>query len=284
MEHVTRTLWFSALQSAMVRGATYQWKQYTTLNEKFSTNSMIYPAAPLYPTLGYIALGRGGLAMETGADGEQYPVILQHKSTDAALFNHMPFSLRTLDNDLTADRRTRYALRQQVEYNGVAYWAYWLKRVNFATANTDLFLKQTLDDGTSTVTDVVPDESNLNPVPVDLSDSGTNLLAGYSVISSTIIQLPLDDFDIAEIRAASQIITQRADRAIVSEIALCTGADKVVNVSSGTGTFAFTEAVGVQIASFVQAMYPLDYINEGLTDNLELGISEPLFQLEGVNA
>ncbi|BAS04891.1 hypothetical protein [Ralstonia phage RSF1] len=284
MEHVTRTLWFSALQSAMVRGAAYKWLRYTTLNEKFNVLPQQYPGAGAYTKLGYIALGRGGLGMSTGADGQTYPTILQHKSNDGALFNHMPFSLRLLDNDLPAERRSRYALRQQVEYNGTPYWAYWLKRVDFSQADTDLFLKQTLDDGSSTVTDVVPDESTLNPTPTDLTESGTNLLAGYSVLASTIISLPLDDFDISEIRAASQIITQRADRAIVSELALCTGADQVIQAQSQTGTFPFTEAVGVQIASFVQAMYPLDYINQSLADNLELGISEPLFQLEGVNA
>lgn len=284
MEHVTRTLWFSALQSAMVRGAAYKWLKYTTLNEKFNVLAQQYPGSQAYPKLGYIALGRGGLGMETGTDGQTYPKIFQHKSNDGALFNHMPFSLRLLDNDLPAEYRARYALRQQVEYNGTPYWAYWIKRVDFSQADTDLFLKQTLDDGTTNVQAVVPDESTLNPVPTDLTESGTNLLAGYSVLASTIISLPLDTFDIAEIRAASQIITQRADRAIVSELALCTGADNVIQAPSQTGTFPFTEAVGVQVATFVQAMYALDYINDNLTDNLELGISEPLFQLEGVNA
>lgn len=284
MEHVTRTLWFSALQSAMVRGAAYKWLKYTTLNEKFNTLAQQYPGSGVYPKLGYIALGRGGLGMATGADGSTYPKILQHKSNDGALFNHMPFSLRLLDNDLPAQYRARYALRQQVEYNGTPYWAYWIKRVDFSQADTDLFLKQTLDDGTSTVSDVVPDESTLNPTPTDLTESGTNLLAGYSVLASTIIGLPLDSFDINEIRNASQIITQQSGRAIVSELALCTGADTVIQAQSQTGTFPFTEAIGVQVATFVQAMYPLDYINESLTDNLELGISEPLFQLEGVNA
>jgi hypothetical protein len=284
MEHVTRTLWFSDLQSAMVRGAAYKWLKYTTLNEKFNVLPLQYPGGTSYTKLGYIALGRGGLGMATGADGSQYPKLFQHQSTDSACFNHMPFSLRLLNNDLPAEYRARYALRQQVEYNGNAYWAYWLKRVDFTQADTNLFLKQVLADGTVTTTNVVPDQSNLNPTPVDLTESGANLLAGYSVVASTIISLPLDDFDISEIRAASQIITQASGRAFVSELALCTGADQVIQAQSQTGTFPFTEAVGVQVATFVQAMYPLDYINESLTDNLELGISEPLFQLEGVNA
>jgi hypothetical protein len=283
MEHVTRTAYFSALQSAMVRGGAYQWLQYTTLNEKFGVMPGEYPPAGVYPTLGYIAIGRGGLDMNTGADGQVYPDVLQHKSTDAALFNHMPFSLRLPDDDLPADRRNRYAMRVQKTFNGLTYWAYYLKRVDFTQAATDLFIKQVLDSGDTTVTDFVPDESNLNPTPVDMSDAGTNLLAGYSVIASTIITLPLDDFDIAEIRAASQIITQATGRAIVSELALCTGASKQINAPTQTGTFPFLEAVGVQVATFVQSLYPLDYINTSLNDQLELGISEPLFRLEGQN-
>lgn len=283
MEHVTRSAYFSKLQSAMVRGAAYQWLQYSTLNEKFNVLSGEYPPAGVNPVLSYIALGRGGLKMGQGADGQPNLEILQHKSTDAALFEHMPFSLRLLDDDLPAERRARYAMRVQKEYNGNAYWAYYLKRVDFSQADTDLFLKHVLPDGSTTVNEFVPDESNLNPVPVDMSDSGTNLLAGYSVIASTIINLPLDAFDIAEIRNASQIIKQATGKATVSEIAICTGASKQINASSQTGTFPFLEAVGVQVAAFIQALYALDFINQELTDQLELGISEPLFKLEGVN-
>lgn len=284
MEHVTRTAYFSQLQSAMVRGGAYKWLEHSTLNEKFQVLPKEYTPGGVYPILSYLAIGRGALGMFAGADGQPDMMIHQHKSTDAALFEHMPFVLRTLDNDLPAERRNRYALRQQVEFFGILYWAYWLRRVDFSQADTDLFLKRVLPDGSTQVDDFVPDESNLNPTPVDLSDSGTNLLAGYSVIASTIIDIPLDDFDINEIRNASQIIKRATGKANITEIALCTGGVKQIQAQSPTGTFPFNEAIGVQVASHVQALYALDYINEALTDKLELGISEPLFRLEGVNA
>lgn len=284
MEHVTRTAYFSKLQSAMVRGGVYEWLEHTTLNEKFNVLPKEYTAAGVYPILSYLAIGRGGLGMFAGDDGEPDVLIKQHKSTDAALFEHMPFVLRTLDNDLPAERRNRYALRTQKEYFGIPYWAYWLRRTDFSQADSDLFMKTVLADGTVTVEEFVPDESNLNPTPVDLSNSGTNLLAGKSVLASTIIALALDTFDINEIRNASQIIKRATGKANVTEMALCTGGVKQIQVPSQTGTFPFSEAIGVQIASHIQALYALDYLNEGLTDQLELGISEPLFRLEGVNA
>lgn len=282
MEHVTRSAYFSQLQSAMVRGGQYKWLRHTTLNEKFNVMPGDYPVGQ-YPILSYIALGRGALDLFAGADGKADVRISQHKSTDAALFEHMPFCLRTLDNDLPVERRNRYAMRQQVEYFGIRYWAYWLKRVDFSQADTDLFLKHTLDDGSSNITNFVPTEANLNPVPEDLSSTGVNLLAGWSVLASTIIDLALDAFDINEIRNASTIIKRATGKALVTELALCTGAVKQVQVPGVGGTFAFNEAIGVQVASFVQAMYPLDYINQSFTDQLEMGISEPLFRLEGVN-
>lgn len=284
MEHVTRSAYFSKLQSAMVRGGDYNWLEYSTLNEKFQVLPKVYPTAKAYPTLQYLAIGGGGMKTGLGADGDTEIIISQHKTTDAALFKHMPFSLRLTTDDLPVERRNRYAMRVPVQIRGISYWAYYLKRVDFSQADTDLFIKRVLPDGSTETDEFVPDESNLSPVPVDLSDSGTNLLAGYSVLASTIIELPLDAFDIAEIRNASLIINQKSGKATVTEIAICTGSSQQISAVGQGGNFPFMEAIGVQIASFVQALYALDYINQNLTDQLELGISEPLFKLEGVNA
>lgn len=282
MEHVTRTAYFSKLQSAMVRGGKYNFLEHTTLNEKFNVQSKVYPPADQFPVLSFIALGRGGLKMSLGADGEADPEIMQHQSTDAALFNHMPFCLRLVDDDLPTDRRDRYAMRQQLTIAGSVYWAYWLKRVDFSKADTDLFFKYLLN-GEVQVDPFVPSEENLSPKPIDMSVAGTNLIKGKSVVASTIINLPLDQFDINEIRNASKIIKGVTGKANVSEVAICTGSSKMIAVPGQAGQFMFNEAIGVQVATFIQALYPLDFINKELNDELELGISEPLFKLEGVN-
>lgn len=284
MEHVTRTLWLSDLQSAMLRGHPYKLRRYTTLNEKFGVLPDETFGSGQYPILNYLAIGRGALMQDVGADGKYYPAIHQHRSTDAALFDHMPFALRRLDDDLPPERRNHFALRTQTSYHGVAYWAYWLMRSDYSQAEVDLLLKQKVDENTVNVTEYQPSEKNLNPIPEDMSESGTNLLAGYSVQASSILDVALDDFAINEIRNASKIITQRADRAIVSELALCTGRSKVINAPTQNGVFSFQEAVGVQVSAFIKGMYALDFLNRSLRDQLELGISEPLFQMEGHNA
>lgn len=284
MEHVTRTVYFSSLQSAMVRGGVHKWLEHTTLNEKFNVLPKDYPPHPNFPILSYIVIGRGALGMTAGADGKPDVVIGQHRNTDAALFDHMPFVLRTLDNDLPPERRNRYVLRELKEYFGVQYWAYWGRRVDFSLADTDLFVKTVLEDGSVRVEAFVPDESNLSPTPVDLSNTGTNLLAGVSTLASTVIPIPLDTFDINEIRNASTIMKRVTGKATISELALCTGSVKSIQAQGVNGTFTFNEAIGVQIAAHIQTLYPMDFINRNLTDELELGISEPMFRLEGVNA
>lgn len=281
MEHVTRSAYFSALQSCMVRGGVYKWLPYTTLNEKFNVLPGEYPPAAVYPTLGFIAIGRGGLKMGVDADGEPFPDIGQHRSDDAALFNAMPIVLRLIDDDLPIGRRGNYAMRQRLNIKGSDYWAYWLKRHDFSQADSDLFLKTVLENGEVRVDPFVPSQENLNPVRVDLSESGSNILKGQSIISSTLITIPLDAFDINEIRNASKIIKGTDGKANVSEIAICTGALKQILAPGQSGTFPFMEGIGVQIASTIKALYPLDYINQALTDQLELGISEPLFKFEG---
>jgi len=282
MEHITRTLWFSDLQSCMVRGAPYSIKSNTTLNQKFSIQPNETPGGGVYPILSYMCIGRGALKMEIGGDGKHYPVIQQHASTDAALFEHMPFVLRQLNDDLPPAKRNDYALRKQVTINSVTYWAYYAKRVDFTTAVTKLYLKQVVG-GNATINDYIPDASNLNPVHQDLSNPGTNLLAGQSVMASTIIGLHLDSFDIAEIRNASIIETGETDRALISEVALCTGSSKVIQAPTQGGSFSFNEAIAMQVATFIQALYPLDFINNDIVNQLELGISEPLFKFEGIN-
>lgn len=284
MENITRTAYFSNLQSAMVRGGKHKWLPYTTLNQHFGVLNGTYPPDYNYPKLNFMAIGRGGLRMGMGADNEADAIVLQHQSTDSGLFTYMPFVLRRTDDDLPPERRARYAMRTLLPIKGIQYWAYWLKVVDFASPESDLFIKRVLPNGDIKVDAFVPDQSNLTPTPVDLSDSGANLLAGYSALSSTTITLPLDMFDIAEIRNASKIMKGVGGKTNISEVAICTGSLQQIQAQGPNGTFPFMEAIGVQIASFIQALYPLDYINVALNDQLEIGISEPLFKLEGVNA
>lgn len=284
MDNITRTPYFASLLDAMARGGIYKWLEYTTLNEKFNVLPKQYPATNIYPRLRAIGLGWGGMGMTMGADNEAYPIIGQHLSTDAALFKHVPIVLRLPEDDLSIAQRARYFLRAPYQLDGKTYWAYYLKKADFSQEENNMYIKRKLADGTIVIDNFVPSEANLNPTRIDLQDPGVNLLKGQSVVSSTIINLPLDDFDINEIRKAALLIKKASGRAIVSEICLVTGHTAQVDVPvAGGGTVRMEEIIGAQIAAFIGANYAFDYLNQSLIEQLELGIAEPLFNIEGQN-
>ena len=283
MENIVRTVFLADLQNSMLRGAIYEWKEKTTLNEKFGVQAGVYPATDTYPILNFMFLGTGAMGMEIGADGEKDPLIYQHRSTDGALFKHLPWVLRTLDNDLTPEERANYCMRQLVTYNSVQYWAYWGKRVNFSQEQTEMYITSIVN-GQTVIDTFVPSDATLNPVIPDMSEAGVNLLRGKKVTASAQVTLPIDEFDINEIRNASKIIRGTVGKANVSEIALCSGRLNTIDIPVQGGTARFEEAIGVQVLAFVACNYPLDYVNQSLENNLELGISEPLFNIEGENS
>jgi hypothetical protein len=67
--------------------------------------------------------------------------------------------------------------------------------------------------------------------------------------------------------------------AIISEIGLVSGVDSVVNVPATAGSFNMTECIAAQINSFINTFIPMNYMNDGTTINLNVGSTEPLFQL-----
>lgn len=284
MNNITRTPLLGKIMSAMIRGGQYQYDEFTTLNEKFDVLPKRYPPAGKYPILRAVGLGWGAMDMYIADDGEATPRIRQHMATDFALFSHLPIVLRRQNEDLTPAQRERYYLRTAAQYHGEDYWAYWLKRADFSAEETSMYIKRKLADGTIKIDPFTPSSANLNPTPVDLSEEGVNLLKGQSIISSTIISLPFDDFDINEIRNAAKIIKKATGRAIVSEICMVAGDVEGINIPiAGGGTVRYDEIIGAQITTFLAANYAFDFINQSLTDQLELGIAEPLFNIEGVN-
>ena len=89
--------------------------------------------------------------------------------------------------------------------------------------------------------------------------------------------------DVAEFSNACKVIYGSEDYAIISEIALCAGVDKIVQGSSlSSGTFNYKEAIGVQVVSFINAFFSMQFNNDGLRTILDVGATEPLYNLTGV--
>lgn len=279
MENTTRTVYGSYLQTCMLTGVPFSKIANTTLNEKFSIQADAVPNAGEIPKMRYFAIGNGGHQFTVGADGVAKPEPVQHRATDAALFKHLPFVLREPTNDLAAADRANYGLRREETWNGLRYIAYYLKRIPMADVVPGMEYK-TVADGTTTTTAFVPDSSNLNPTPPDLSSTGVNVVSGDYTVATAKVGLSLSATDVTELLNVAQVIFGDPNAAIISEIAMVAALDRSVQVAGvGGAMFAFNEAVVAQVVSHINSFFPLRFSNNGVELLLDVGATEPLFAL-----
>jgi hypothetical protein len=284
MDNTTRTVYAAKLQTCQLLGIPLTLDPKSTLNEKFSVATSQALAANQIPSLGYVAIGNGGHRMATSSGGIAVPEPIQHRSTDAALYNHLPFVLRPIGSDLSLAEQANYAMRVQVTINSVPYYAYYLKRLDLSTvAATSNY--NTVANNVTTTTTFVPNSSNLTPTPPALSASGTNVVSGDYVTASALVPWNFSAADVAELINVSNILYGSANLAIISEIALVTGVDRNIQASStNNGTFTFKEVIAAQIAAFISTFHSMTYSSSGLNLTFNVGATEPLFTTTVVTA
>ncbi len=286
MENVVRTVYGAFLQTTQLLNLPFEQIAHTTLNEKFNIdNNFVLPAGDM-PFLQYVGIGNGGHQMVIGANNIAVPQPIQHSPTDAALYNQLPFVLRLPSNDLTPAQMAGYRLRTLVTYGGVQYIAYYLKVLNLAntaagiTSDVPSMLYNTVSNGSVTSTGFVPSASNLNPTPPSINTSGVVSTTGDYVAATAKVPFTMSLFDISEFLNVANIIYGDPSYAIISEIALCSGIDSAV-----TGTFNgisqnYTEAMVVQVMTFISSFYAAQFTNSGINLLMDVGAVEPLFALQ----
>lgn len=282
MENTVRTIFSAYLQTCMLLGRPVTILPGSTLNEKLGIQSDVMIAADQVPKMRYAAIGNGGHKMVMGANGISRPEPIQHRSTDAALYNQLPFILRTANNDLSPVEREKYGLRRLEEHGGISYIAYYLKRLDYLNVNAQMEYK-TVNEGVTTTTPFVPNNSNINPVPPDLANTGVNVTTGDYVSATAKVPFTLDVDEVDEIINVSNIIYNDSGYAIISEIALCSGVDKIVTTSQGTGVgFNINEVIGTQVVSFINGFFAMNFSNAGLSVTFDLGATEPNWMLTNI--
>lgn len=254
--NINRTVFGTQLQICQNRHSPYEYLPNTTLNEKFDIQPGIYPVQPegskqnVYPSLNYWAIGRGGHRNVNGPDNEPLNEALAHNPTDAALFKHIPFVLRPLDNDLTAEERAKYALRRIETHAGVKHVAYYLKRLPKSTAAPKL-LRVVIENGVETVTDWVPSAADLSPTPELPNHNRVTKVSGEYITTSESVRVGLTKQEIDEIVNACVIIYGKSNYAAISEVALVHATDSVVPTSDHLGnSFNYNEVIGAQCNTF----------------------------------
>lgn len=275
---ITRTIYAAELQTASFLGIPYVISPKSTLNERFNIQAASVIPDGVYPTAGYYAIGFGGHANTTGADGTPLTTEVPHLTTDVSNYKPLPFVLRNVNDDLTPLQRSRFALRKLETYDAESYYAYYLCRIDKTGVVTQKQIHTLGEDGTTTVVAFIPGDSNLVPVPPELSNAGINVLQAKHAVVTAPLPISLSLSDIDEIKNAALIIYGDERYALITELALCTGVDKNITL---TDTTTFKEAIGVQIAAFTGAGYQLRYINENLTTNLDVGVSAALLKIQG---
>lgn len=282
MRRITRTVYGSKIQADLLLRLPYEQLENSTLNEKFDIHSGVVPPNNEFPQLRYFCIGNGGHKNVTGADGIDYTATRQHRASDAALFNHLPFLLREVGDDLDPVSRQKYALRKIITQGGEDYIAYYLKRISMEGVTTQV-KNNVVIDGVTNTTPFVPTSANLNPIPPAITNVGVNTTTGDYLSVSAALSLDFTQQDVAELVNVCRIIFDNELYAIVSEIGLVAGADKLVTETAGVGTsFNYNECVAATITTFLTGHFPVGFTNEGFNYTLDLGATEPLFGLADI--
>ena len=262
-----RTIYGMGLQLAQLNGTPYKALLNTTLNEKFSILPTVSLAEDTYPSIKYFAIGVGGDAIVTGVDNYSFS---KHKATDAALFEHIPFIMRTVDNDLLAVDREKYRFRKILNIAGVEYVCYYLKVIDFTEARQGFYIVS-VNDGISTLSvfNTATDEF-LNPVPRDPSKGMVDLENTKYVSSIANLKFSLYREELQEVSDNIDLLYGTDHTKNLTEIGICSGVDVLLD--------------GYHEASVAQVIYHTEVdintagmlLEEGeLVRVLEYGGSEP---------
>lgn len=285
LKPITSTIYGADLQTAQLLGIPYKIKQNTTLNEKFGIQAGVAHSSTQYPQLKYICAGIKGHRSKAGVNGIEIGEVNQHTPIHAALFEHIPWIARETNNDLSPQERERFALRKIESHNGKNLIVYYLRRLDTAAVNTQLkysTVTSNSNDNTTAIktTDFTPTAAELNPVPQPLKPVDVNTLDGDYVRCEAIIPFEMSKWDLDEFKNAANLIYGDERYAIITEIGLCTGVDKVVAVSgAGSSNFNYKEAIAVQVAAFVATDFRAYFHNARVGLDINIGATEPMFKM-----
>lgn len=279
MENITRTVYAASIQTNLFLKTPQAYPENTTLNEKFGINNGILPSSTDVPSLGYYTIGNKGHQNVIGSEGIPKMEPVQHRATDAALYGHIPFVMRPLNNDLSQVDRAKYALRLEQVIDGIRYALYYARRLDKTNVSTQMQMK-TVNNGVETTTPFVPNSSNLSPTPPAITSTGVNTTDGSYVSAVATLTIRISEAEASEILNVAKVLYGDEGYAIVSEIGLVTGVDKVVQVTSTAGNFTMNEVIVAQIAAFSPALIPLNFNRTGADVVLNVGATEPLLNLQ----
>lgn len=248
-----KTIWGISKANHDSTGIPYIPENNTTINEKLGIHVNVASDSP--SLLRYFILGVGGPLIHDVAS-----------ATNATVYEHIPVALVPVTQDLTPGVRARYALRKNVNIDGInyiAYYAYKFTENDIEHFNTMIVT----NNGTSSL---VPLDTNtnkfLNPDP----DRPTN--DNNAVVSICRIKFYLSSSDVIRLNKALSIIYGTNVPAI-REMGICSGKEF-------TGSDGITDVSELQMHHYLK-IDPNERIASSKNDkyyrHIEIGGAEPLY-------
>lgn len=275
MQKIIPTQLANFLQVSSYIGKVFEKVANTTLNQKFDIQPNANLPQNAVPSLKCFTIGNGGHSYVQGTQGIPLSQGIDHTSGDFGLYNHIPFVLRPINDDLTTAERLRYCLYKLIDVDGVNYHAYYGKRLD-TTDSQIRMTKRTVSDGETVVEDYIPTEQNLSPTPPEIPNTGVITTSGEYLATSAIIPMPFTEADVKELYNVAQIIYGDSRYAIISEFGFCTGVDANVTINTPGGQVTFNEVIACQISAIITGHYELVYNSKGFDFSLEVGAVQPL--------
>ena len=280
MDKIVRTAYGAELIQRQLRKIPFLARPNTTLNQKLGILKEAAVPTGEYPVVNYLAIGNQGHTFEMDGSGVATLLNKQHLATHAAPFGMTPFVLRPVTDDLAPAQRERYALRKEIQVGQQWYAAYYLRRLDPSSNDVLAEYRKTVD-GVTTSRPFVPDASSLDPVPSTINFDDANVVLGESISYVTETPFIMTSDDVQEYLSACNLLYGSENKAIISDMAICSGYDYSTTVSSvNGGSFQFTESICTQVFTFMSCFHALAYNRLGLTTTLGLVSDSPLFMID----
>ena len=275
MDNNVRSIYGAYLQTCALLGFNVDIKPNSTLNQKFDLFPNEIFNSGETPTVKYLTIGNGGHTASMGVDGLPLINPVPHSPRHAALYNHLPFIIREVGEDLTPSERLLYRLRVPRTIDGVNYMCYYAKVLDLSLVEPKIELRNNTD-GIITATDFTPSLADLNPVKPVIPVNGNITSTGNYLASTAKIEFVMNEAEITELLNACNIIYGSDNYAFISEIGLCSGVDRTLMGNFGGPPSAYTEAVGVQIMNFISTAIPAYALSTSITQTIDVGSTSPL--------
>lgn len=279
MNQVQRTIYSAHLATTKMLSRPFSILPNSTLNQKFNIHANEIPSINEYPTLMYIGIGNKGASYDITTNGFVLTTPIPHLPRDASLYNFIPFVVRPIENDLSAIERLNYRIRVPMSIGSSNYVAYYLRVLDVSNIIPTVELRN-VDNENISVSSFTPDISDLSPTQPDISNININNPNGDYLASTAKISFNLNQEDINNIMEAADTIYGDARYAVINEIALCTGVDKVVQGIFGSPENNvmnnYTDSIATQVAAFISQYHALTPATTEVNINIDVGSVLPL--------